>query len=382
MNWLKKGLKFIKNIIITGMVIIAPLWGMLAFIPKEVLSAMDNRIDILALGVSLYSLEMSIAIAFLIYWLETRDSKKEETIRKQKARCMMYSELENALEGVYRRAAGCGSISTGVSTKDIMNTYLVELQDILTADQFRLLIGLVNKIDVESNDTSEDEYRAETARDELLDYMHPWIAVIMRTKYVACFSRIRDYHDALDKPVFELLQVLGGTNAAYEDRNEIYGSDGNMVFRCKGCMEYQIYDDSGKLLLDGRIGLNESDRYAICEGYECSETYDGFYKDGKYSGKGILYTYNQEKRKEGIWKEGELQQGVEYNCLYRKMPDGSLEYQESYKDFIDPYFSVKCYMDEEEMKDYLVADDFVDGEFVMERKNIRSLKSFFDQLRN
>lgn len=378
---MKKVFNFIKNLIITIIVVALPILLMILFVPADLLSVIDNRIDIVALAVSLYSLEMSIAIASLIYWLETRDSKNEEALRKKKARCMMYSELENALEGAYMRAAGCGSISTGVGTKDIMNTYLVELQDILTPEQFRLLISLVNKIDVEANDTSEDEYKAETARNELLEYLQPWIAIIMRTRYVECFSCIKDYRDALDEPVFELLQVLGGTNEPFENRNEIYSFNGNVLFRRKGRLEFQIYDDIGKLLLDAKLSLDEDDRYVIYEGYECSDAYDGYYKNGKYSGKGTLYSYEQEKLKEGIWEEGELFKGVEYNCLYQKQPDGSLEFQESYRGYIDPYFSVRTYMDEEEMKDYFVTDDYIDGELV-ERRNIRTLKAFFKQLRS
>lgn len=121
-------------------------------------------------------------------------------------------------------------------------------------------------------------------------------------------------------------------------------------------MEFQIYDGGGKLLLDGKLERDEDDRYAIYDGYECSETYDGYYKEGKYSGKGILYSYEQEKLKEGIWEEGELFKGVEYNCLYQRQSDGSLEFQESYRGYID-------------------------GELV-ERRNIRTLKAFFKQLRS
>ena len=230
---MKKVFNFIKNLIITIIVVALPILLMILFVPADLLSVIDNRIDIVALAVSLYSLEMSIAIAFLIYWLETRDSKNEETLRKQKARCMMYSELENALEGAYMRAAGHGSIATGGSTKDIMNTYLVELQDILTPHQFRLLISLVNKIDVEANDTSEEEYRADIARKELIAYMQPWIAFLMGTEYAKYFAFVRDYRDALDKPVFELLQVLSGTNTPYCNRTVISDLDGNPLFRQK-----------------------------------------------------------------------------------------------------------------------------------------------------
>lgn len=378
---MKKILNLIRNFIIILLILVLPILLIILSVPSDLLCSIDERLDVVALGVSIYSLEMSIVIAFLIYWLQTKDSQKEESNRKEKARCMMYSELENALEGAYMRAAGCGSISTGVSTKDIMNTYLVELQDILTPNQFRLLIGLVNKIDVEANDTSEDEYRAGTARNELLDYMHSWIAIIMRTRYVECFSCIKDYRDALDKPVFELLQVLGGANESFENRNEIYSSSGNVLFRCKGRMEFQIYDGFGKLLLDARLRLDEEDRYVIYDGYECSENYDGYYKAGKYSGEGILYSYEREKLKEGIWEEGELVKGVEYNCLYQRQSDGSLEFQESYRGYIDPYFSVRTYMDEEEMKDYFVTDDYIDGKLV-DRRNIRTLKAFFKQLRS
>ena len=378
---MKKFFNLIRNLIIVLLIFILPILLIILFVPLDLFFSIDARLDVVALGVSIYSLEMSIVIAFLIYWLQAKDSQKEEVNRKQKARCMMYSELENALEGAYMRAAGCGSIGTGVSTKDIMNTYLVEIQDILTPDQFRLLISLVNKIDVEANDASEDEYRADIARKELIGYMQPWIALLMHTKYAKYFACVRDYRDALDKPVFELLQVLGGTNIPYQNRNNIYDLDGSMLFRHKGDMEYQIFDGSGARLFEGTLALNDYEEYAIYEGYECSDTYDGYYKDGKYSGKGVLYSYENEKLKEGIWEDGELVKGMEYNCLYEKQSDGSWVFQESYRGFIDPYFSVTSYMDEDEMDNYYVVDVLIDRG-IIERKNIRTLKVFFKTLRS
>ena len=378
---MKKILNLIRSLITILVIFALPMLLIIVSVPLDLLYSMDHRLDIIALGISIYSLEMSIVIAFLIYWLQSKDSQKEEANRKEKARCMMYSELENALEGAYMRAAGCGSIGTGVSTKDIMNTYLVELQDILTPNQFRLLINLVNKIDVEANDSSEDEYRSEAARNELINFMHPWMVIIMQTSYAKYFAYVQDYHDTLSKSVFELLQVLGGTNISYQERNEIYDVKGNVLFRCKGHMEYQLYDGEGKLLLNGRMALDIYDKYSIYDGYECSETYDGYYKAGKYSGKGILYSYELEKLKEGIWEEGELFKGIEYNCLYEKQTDGSWEFCEPYRGYIDPFFSVTVYMDADEMERYCVIDDYIDGESI-ERKNIRTLKDFFEHLQS
>lgn len=370
---MSKIFNFIKNLILVIVVTVLPIILVILFVPLDELCVIENRIDIVALGISLYSLEMSIVIAFLIYWLETRDSKNEEAIRKQKARCMMYSELENALEGAYMRAAGHGSIATGVSTKAIMNTYLVELQDILTPNQFRLLITLINKIDVEANDTSEDEYRSEIARNELLGYMQPWMSIIMSTKYAKYFVCVQDYHDALNKAVFELLQILGGTNEPYRNRSEIYDLDGSILFRYKGNQEYQIFDGSGARLLDGKLALNELDEYAIYDGYECSDTYDGYYKDGKYSGQGTLYSYDQIKLKEGIWENGVLIKGTEYNCLYEKQEDGSWIFYETYRDHIEPYYSLNSYI--EDMSNFYVVDVYVEGS-IREKKNIRKLEDF------
>lgn len=355
------------------LVVALPILLVIRFVPADLLSVMDNRIDIVALAVSLYSLEISIVIAFLIYWLETRDSKNEEAMRKQKARCMMYSELENALEGVYRRAAGCGSIATGVSTKDIMNTYLVELQDILTPHQFRLLISLVNKIDVEANDTSEEEYRADIARKELIAYMQPWIAFLMGTEYAKYFAFVRDYRDALSKPIFDLLQVLSGADAHYSSRDEILDTDGNVLFRQKANTEYQIFGGNGTRLLEGTFALNEYDEYAICDGYEHSDIYDGFYKNGKYSGPGTLYSYDRIKLKEGIWEDGILVKGTEYNSLYEKQEDGRWVFYETYRDHIEPYYSLNSYI--EDMSNFYVVDVYVEGR-IREKKNIRKLEDF------
>uniref|UniRef100_UPI004057C2DE hypothetical protein n=1 Tax=Agathobacter sp. TaxID=2021311 RepID=UPI004057C2DE len=370
---MKKVFNLIKNIIIVILAVALPILLVIWFVPADLLSVIDNRIDIVALAVSLYSLEMSVAIAFLIYWLETRDSKNEEAIRKQKARCMMYSELENALEGAYMRAAGHGNIATGGSTKDIMNTYLVELQDILTPHQFRLLISLVNKIDVEANDASEEEYRAATARKELIAYMQPWIAFLMDTKYAKYFAFVRDYRDALSKPVFDLLQVLSGANAHYSSRDVILDTDGNVLFRQKDNREYQIFDGSGARLLEGTFALNEYEEYAICDGYESSDTYDGFYKNGKYSGPGTLYSYDQVKLKEGIWEDGILVKGTEYNSLYEKQEDGSWMFYETYRDNIEPYLSLGSYI--EDMSNFYVIDVYVEGR-IREKKNIRKLEDF------
>lgn len=159
MEKLKRLLSFAGKLLFTILIFILPISIINIFIPKELLYALDNRINVVGLYISAFSLATSIFIAVLIYWLQNSNTKREERLRRQNAQLMMYTELESALEGVYMRASGFGGIGTGANTKNIMNTYLVELQDILSPNQFRLLINIVNKIDIEANDTSEDEER-------------------------------------------------------------------------------------------------------------------------------------------------------------------------------------------------------------------------------
>lgn len=373
---LKRLLNFAGKLLFTILIFILPISIINIFIPKELLYALDNRINVVGLYISAFSLATSIFIAVLIYWLQNSNTKREERLRRQKAQLMMYSELESALEGVYMRASGFGGIGTGANTKNIMNTYLVELQDILSPNQFRLLINIVNKIDIEANDTSEDEERGLAARVELIGYMRPWLLKIMYSDYVKLFPCVQDYHDMLSRPVFELLQVLGKSNASFEaEKEEIYDMNGNLLFVHKDKRAYQIYDGSGLLLLDGTIELDIDDEYRIVDGYEKSETYTGFYKDGKYCGEGTLYSHDKKKLKEGQWKDGELIQGIEYDWLLRKDEDGEWEPYEQYGEDIIPFMYAQQYIINIGIENFFIADLRIDGDSA-EEENVRTLAKF------
>lgn len=380
MKLLRKLLSLSGKLLFMFLIFLLPIMIISWFIPKESLYALDNRINVVGLYISAYSLVMSIFIALLIYWLQNSNSKKEEGLRRQKAQLMMYSELESALEGVYMRASGFGSIGTGVNTKNIMNTYLVELQDILTPNQFRLLINIVNKIDIEANDTSEDEERGKLARVELIGYMRPWLLKIMYSDYAKLFPCVQDYHDMLSKPVFELLKILGKSEISFEmEKEEIYDLNGNILFAYKEKQVYQIYDGSGTLLLNGTIDLDMFDEYKILDGYEKSDIYEGYFKGGKYCGEGMLYSYDKKKLKEGLWKDGELIKGIEYDWLLQKDEDGEWESYEQYGEEVIPFMYAQEYIRDMGIENFFVADLRID-EDSEEEENVRSLAEFLHEV--
>lgn len=372
----KKIFEFVGKIVLTIIIFLLPIGVIYFCIPTEYLYAIDNRINVVGLYISAFSLATSIFIAVLIYWLQNNNTKREERLRRQKAQLMMYSELESALEGVYMRAAGFGGIGTGANTKNIMNTYLVELQDILSPNQFRLLINIVNKIDIEASDTSEDEERGKAAQIELIGYMRPWLLKIMYSDYVKLFPCVQDYHDLLSRPVFELLQALGKSNASFEvEKEEIYDMNGNLLFVHKGNRACRIYDGSGILLLDGTIDLDIDDEYKIVDGYEKSETYTGFYKDGKYCGEGTLYSHDKKKLKEGQWNAGELIKGMEYDWLLQKHEDGEWEPYEQYGEDIIPFMYAQQSIIDIGIENFFIADLRINGGSA-EEENVRTLAEF------
>ena len=51
----------------------------------------------------------------------------------------------------------------------------------------------------------------------------------------------------------------------------------------------------------------------IVQGYGKSKEYVGHYKNWKFHGEGCEYDWKGEKYREGIFHEGKLQKGIEYN---------------------------------------------------------------------
>lgn len=375
---MKRILDIIWKTILIIAIFISPIIAINIAVPYEMLSLPANRMDIVSLYISAYSLVMSVFIAILIYLLQNSDVKRDMNLRKKRAQSMMYAELEIALEGIYMRAAGLGNIGTGVNTKNVMNIYLAELQDILNPAQFRLLISLVNKIDIEANDISDEEEKGIQARKELIGYMRPWVVKIMESDYVKFFSLVRDFYDLLDQPLFELLNTLGKTNTTFDaKKSEIYDKNGNVLFSFYD-NKWQIFDGNGLLLVDGSFGIDMFDTYRVVDGYEKGEEYIGHYKDGKYDGVGTLLGYYNRKKKKGMWKDGELISGMEYDWLVEKHGEDSWDFYEQYGDEGVAFYFSSAQILYIGMENFYVVDLNVekDGQKIV---NIRTLEEFLEK---
>ena len=61
------------------------------------------------------------------------------------------------------------------------------------------------------------------------------------------------------------------------------------------------------------MGIDSMGNAKIVQGYGKSKEYVGHYKNWKFHGEGCEYDWKGEKYREGIFHEGKLQKGIEYN---------------------------------------------------------------------
>lgn len=318
---MKKVLKWIILIVIFMLII--PFLVCLFLIPRE-LYIRENLLTFIGLIISYYSLCSSIGIAILIYYIQKRDGEYEEKEKIEKAKATLLLEIENSFENLFSTPVEEINYQENKEIVDIFDKYTVELKNTLSSKEFILLAKIVNSI-------------CKCDKEEIAKFLRVWIQPIYLSDYQSCLVRVNDFNDLLNKKVYQLINNLGNKDENYEELDCIYDVKNQKVCE-KVNKKVKIYD-KGLCVVDAILGdYDIFDRYVVIEGFAKNDEYKGYYKDRKYNGKGILYDGNGDVLEQGEWVDGELKNGVMYNCIIHIIK-GQLIYKENSPD--DPYDSTE-----------------------------------------
>lgn len=297
---------------------IAIIFLFLAFVvaisvPYWEIFQISDKYSFFSLVVATFTLIATVGIAVLIHLAQQNNEKRKSLENVKRAKAMMAGELEIALDELV--LSPLRYQFAGRNTRTVLNNYYNELQDVLTADQFKHLNLLVSYIDYFSEAISRGE-------EESLNYdgmrliLREWLLFPMLSEYNCYYPFVKDFRDVLNKETFELLAVLKDSNEKYEEgKYEIRYDDGNIMYQYDpGKEKYRVFRDH-EMILEGQFGYDEEFNVVFKDGFLWTKEFKGYYKDGCYDGQGVLFGKDGQKKEEGFFKNGNLLEGKRYNIV-------------------------------------------------------------------
>lgn len=317
-NFFKKHGRIIFYIIIIVAAIIFPFYALRLFLEGSIINDPEKRLDIIALVVSIYSLETSVIIAFLIMDLQNYKADREKKDRIATAKHLMLAAIE---DGIYKLISTPEYRTTGTSKdiKEIFTEYRNEFATSLSPKYYNLLSSVTFFIDsfVTGNITQEDY-------PNVWSIFPMWIDQIRNSQFLDYMIMATDPHDLLTNDMFELVRLLDtrkenvtGKHDNIEGKQaKVHGNMGWVLFERDGDRVI-IRDDKNHVVADGTFDENEyeADGWEIRDGYIETDEYSGFVKDYEYSGKGKTFNSKHEVIAEGTWVQGELVEGIKHRCI-------------------------------------------------------------------
>lgn len=159
--------------------------------------------------------------------------------------------------------------------------------------------------------------------------------------------------------------ILGMDSGSYESTDLIYDWDDEPLI-LKGDLPTEYYISYGEeIILAAIMGIDSMGNAKIMQGYGKSKEYIGHYKNWQFHGEGCEYDWKGEKYREGIFHEGKIQKGIEYNWLI-KVEDGEyIKYFQCGKQLNLPMM-IEEEIEYEGQEKYFISDFKVDGDIECE----------------
>ena len=98
----------------------------------------------LSMLISAYALEATIIIAFLIYYLQQKDARRQDQAQEEGGRRILAVELEKGLESVIRFPKAGATCEISSQLPQLLIAYLPHVQRFLQPEQLHCLIKIVD----------------------------------------------------------------------------------------------------------------------------------------------------------------------------------------------------------------------------------------------
>lgn len=317
--------------------------------------------------VAAYTLEATVLIAVLIYYLQRCDENREAERRSQNAKRILAVEVGAGLQECILHPENMDISEISPQLSSMLLTYLPDMQKVLSEEMLHHLVKVVDLLtSISKLEKEEDRYESlDYLKDHIQIVIQPWLYPIYCSPFCGCLENAGSYRQLLNQETYELMAILCGwdNSQPVKGRNIIDNSNGQKLFEVGMDDKIIVYDSYNSIICNAIIDLECYSSLHIWEGWADLESYTGEFHEGRRHGKGVSYDYGRKhKLEEGIWENDELAAGTKYDMVIEYDGDGVnliwlywYNYPDKYdilkdvdKDNLDQYFVCDYYFDDTE----------------------------------
>lgn len=290
----------------------------------------SEQIQLISLYLSAISLGISVVIAILIYYLQKKDSEQNMNNEIDRARSEMLFEIENAFSCSTFNDSDARKSWLAEDVENVFKRNTFYLHHLLTNEEFKNLQRLIYAIVL---------IRDHEDKTELSLMLKQFLRYIFLAQGRSLFSNF-DYSDLFNEEIAKVLAKLKGETFEYRDSIDVQSIDGQTEIYCEDDTIVHIIQNNHEVV-NGEYNMTAKGKGYFSNGYsEISHPfYSGYYKNGKFDGKGIYDDLNSFKF--GIWREGKLVEGIEKDIfVYSK--ETILSSPDIYKNSISDLKMITC----------------------------------------
>lgn len=290
----------------------------------------SEQIQLISLYLSAISLGISVVIAILIYYLQKKDSEQNMNNEIDRARSEMLFEIENAFSCSTFNDSDARDSWLAEDVENVFKRNTFYLHHLLTNEEFKNLQRLINAIVL---------IRDHEDKTELSLMLKPFLWYIFLAQGRSLFSDF-NYSDLFNEDIARVLAKLKGETFEYRDSINVRSIDGQTEIYCEDDTIVHIIQNNHEVV-NGEYNMTAKGKGYFSNGYsEISHPfYSGYYKNGKFDGKGIYDGLDSFKL--GIWREGKLVEGIEKDIfVYSK--ENILSLPDIYKSSVSDLKTITC----------------------------------------
>lgn len=266
-----------------------------------------------SLYLSMVSIMVTMFLTWYVYRIEQRRDAIEAKREEDDAKRMVATVLWTGLRQVVYHTGGYLKITNELLRETAPASRSLSIEQAQTLNEY--MRTLQNIGDTELEDWGEAN---EKAWNFALRFL-PEPAVLFHQRILEA----ENWEWLVRGEIRELLEVLGAPLSVEPELCR--DREGRPVYQEYMPNRYQVWAADGRLLLDGVVqGEDVMDGYAELKEPFDRRRYCGYYQNGYQNGYGVEYFDHDETdavSKEGLWKDGELYDGMIYQVMLDNSED-------------------------------------------------------------
>lgn len=274
-----------------------------------------SSVEYIALYFSLLGVIATIILAYLIYRLEQSNKKRAEEEEISRVKRTLYVLLENGINRAIKSKNDDEWLTFDfIRVTDNHIGMIASIGHLLTEEQFLNLNQILETLkDIAVHEKNGNPYDAKMSVDRLMGL----ITIPFYPKYHFYMKNLKSIYDVMSKETLAIFNLLVADD---NERSFTYGitynSEEKKLFRNYQDNHFIVYDEFENIICDATFDERGMMTGKAKTFYEKDLLeYDGLFRDGKRSGWGIEYLFDERKGKEGEWEADQLINGVIYDVI-------------------------------------------------------------------